>query len=312
MSQSVTTLAVEAETTDERTCPECGGDVHPADQESICDECGLVVDEDVLDRGEDWGHFDDPTETRRGGPALTESRHDRGLSTEIDFRDRDANGNQVSSRKRSQLRRLRKWHKRSRFDSKRERNLAEAFGEIDRMATALGMSRDRREQACRLYRSAHEENLILGRCIESIAAASLYAVARIHELPVSLSDIGDVARVDRSRVATNYRLLNRELSLPSPPPNPADRVPALASELDCPDQVRRLAERIAAGYDDVYPAASVAPAGVAAGAVYAASQREGYGRTQEEVADVTNVTVMTIRHRYHELEDVLEEVDDVK
>lgn len=311
MSQSQTQRAPSvATTTDERACPECGGDVHPDDQETVCSECGLVVDVDDLDRGPNWTRstHDGEGGGRRSGPAQTRARHDNGLSTAIGWDDRDANGNQLSAKKRSQMGRLRTWHKRARFESKRERNLAEALGEIDRMGTALGMGRDRREQACQLYRSAHEANLIVGRCIEALAAAAVYGVGRVHRLTTRLPDVADVARVDRERIAASYRLLNRELGLPAKPPEPVDHVPRICSDLGCADDVRHLAERLADAYGDVYPARAVQASGVAAAAVYVACRRQGAGRSQDDVGDAAGVTGMTVRNRYHELGAVFEEV----
>ncbi|WP_324603263.1 TFIIB-type zinc ribbon-containing protein, partial [Halarchaeum acidiphilum] len=41
---------------EELVCPECGGNlvVDEARGETVCEDCGLVVDEDEIDRGPEW------------------------------------------------------------------------------------------------------------------------------------------------------------------------------------------------------------------------------------------------------------------
>ncbi|WP_275264636.1 TFIIB-type zinc ribbon-containing protein, partial [Halobellus captivus] len=49
--------AAEEESTDEQfVCPECGGTLITDEThgETVCSDCGLVVDEDSIDRGPEW------------------------------------------------------------------------------------------------------------------------------------------------------------------------------------------------------------------------------------------------------------------
>ncbi|MFB6232912.1 MAG: TFIIB-type zinc ribbon-containing protein, partial [Haloarculaceae archaeon] len=54
----------ETETEDEReetlVCPECGGNLASDAEhgETVCEECGLVVEEDEIDPGPEWRAFD--------------------------------------------------------------------------------------------------------------------------------------------------------------------------------------------------------------------------------------------------------------
>lgn len=80
--------------------------------ETICEDCGLVIDEQRIDHGPEWRPFEDTEESPKWtGAPLTVARHDRGLSTEIG-RDRDAKGNELSGQKRRHLARLRREHAR--------------------------------------------------------------------------------------------------------------------------------------------------------------------------------------------------------
>jgi len=116
--------------------------VTDADQsELVCDDCGLVLDERQIDRGPEWrafNHSERQSKSRVGAP-ITETMHDRGLTTTIDWKDKDAYGRSISSEKRSQMHRLRKWQERIRTKDAGERNLQFALSEVDRMASALGV-----------------------------------------------------------------------------------------------------------------------------------------------------------------------------
>ncbi|MFT4923749.1 MAG: transcription initiation factor TFIIB, partial [Haloarculaceae archaeon] len=124
----------ETETTDEELCPECGGDLVSDEEhaETVCVECGLVVDEDEIDPGPEWRAFDakEKDQKSRVGAPTTNMMHDKGLSTNIGWQDKDAYGNALSSRQREKMQRLRTWNERFRTRDSKERNLKQALGEI--------------------------------------------------------------------------------------------------------------------------------------------------------------------------------------
>jgi len=213
-------------------CPECGGRVATNVQETVCEDCGLVIDEQRIDHGPEWRPSDADDKERTGAP-LTVARHDRGLSTTIG-KHTDAAGNALSGRKRHQLGRLRREQSRGRFQSKAERNLAHGLGEVRRISSALGLSETLRDQACQLFRSAQNEDLLRGRSIEAIAAASVYGACRCNGRSRLVDDVSEMARVAESRVTNAYKTLNEELGLPAEPVSPSMFVPRLASDLECP------------------------------------------------------------------------------
>ena len=104
--------------------------------------------------------------------------HDKGLSTNIGWQDKDAYGKSLSPRQREKMQRLRRWNERFRTRNSKERNLKQALGEIDRMASALGLPENVREMASVIYRRALNDDLLPGRSIEGVATAALYASAR--------------------------------------------------------------------------------------------------------------------------------------
>ena len=146
-------------------CPECGGRQLVQDYERaelVCDKCGLVIDEEFMDMGPEWRAFDHDQRMKRSrvGAPMTYTIHDKGLSTMIDWRNRDSYGRSISSKNRAQLYRLRKWQRRIRVSNATERNLAFALSELDRMASALGLPRNVRETAAVVHRKAVDKNLM--------------------------------------------------------------------------------------------------------------------------------------------------------
>jgi transcription initiation factor TFIIB len=285
----------------ESQCPECDGHVTTNVKETVCEDCGLVIDEQRIDHGPEWRAYDDE-ECERTGAPLTAARHDRGLSTEIG-RGTDAKGNEISGQKRRRLARMRREQTRGRWRSKAERNLAHGLGEVRRLASALELSDSVRDQACQLFRSAQNEDLLRGRSIEAIAAASVYGACRCNGRSRLVDDVSEMARVAESRVTNAYKTLNKELGLPAEPVSPSMFVPRLASDLECPDEIRQRARTLAEQAEERCVTTGVHPAGFAAACLYKAGREEGRWLTQSEAADVANASKATVRaHR-----DTLEE-----
>ncbi|MFB6127213.1 MAG: transcription initiation factor IIB family protein [Halolamina sp.] len=293
----------EQPSTDELTCPECGGDLAAGNAETVCQECGLVVDEDEIDRGPEWRAFDskEKDEKSRVGAPTTKMMHDEGLSTNIGWQDKDAYGNTLSSNQRQKMQRLRTWNERFRTRDHKERNLKQALGEIDRMASALGLPENVRETASVIYRQALSNDLLPGRSIEGIATASLHAAARMGNVPRSIDEIATVSRVEEETFKRAYRYIVRELSLEVQPADPLEYLPRFASDLDLSDEAERRARDLleTAKAENVHSGKS--PVGLAAAAIYAAGILCNENLTQSEVSDATDMSEVTIRNRYQEL-----------
>ena len=288
-------------------CPECGGSVVADEEhgESVCSECGLVVSEGAVDRGPEWRAFDDGERSDRSrvGAPTTKMMHDKGLSTNIGWADRDAYGRAISGRQRRKMQRLRKWNERFRTRDSKERNLKQALGEIDRMASALGLPANVRETASVIYRQALDAGLLPGRSIEGVATASVYAAARLNDLPRSLDELTEVSRVEKAEIARTYRYVARELKLEVRPADPTQYVPRFVSELGLSDEVETRARELLDTAKGAGVHSGKSPVGLAAAAVYAASLLCNQKTTQRAVSEVADISEVTIRNRYHELLD---------
>ena len=93
-------------------CPECGSRNLEQDYERaelVCADCGVVVDAEFVDQGPEWRAFDHDQRMKRSrvGAPMTYTIHDKGLSTMIDWRNRDSYGKSISLWSRNQWKRER-------------------------------------------------------------------------------------------------------------------------------------------------------------------------------------------------------------
>lgn len=287
-------------------CPECSStsvieDVNRG--EKVCGGCGLVLSDHRIDTGAEWRAFStEETDSRsRVGAPMRYTVHDKGLSTVIDWRDRDTAGRKLSPTRRSEIYRLRRWQIRSRVHSSLDRNLAQAMSELERLASQLGIPQPIREQAALLYRKSIIKKLVRGRSIEAMVAATLYAACRIRQKPRPLDEVADGSRIDRKKLGQCYRLLLRSLEIKIPLSNPVDYISRFASQLRLSSPVQLRTIEILRQSRDMGLTIGRDPLGLAAAAIYVASIMMDERRTQREIAEVARVTEVTVRNRYKEI-----------
>ncbi len=225
------------------------------------------------------------------------TKHDKGLTTEIGKGVGELY--KVHPEKRAQYYRLTKWHRR--FMKAKDRNLSFAFSELQRIVSYLNLPKTIHERIARYYEQCVEKGLVRGRSIEAIIAALTYAVAREMGSPRTPEEIAEASGVDKKEIGRTYRYIARELGIRILPANPEDFVPRFCSLLGLSERVAVEAIKVikAARKKDII--SGKGPTGVAAAAIYIGSVLAGEKRTQREIADLCNITEVTIRCRYREL-----------
>ena len=296
---------------DETTkCPECSGIHLVRDYERgelICEECGLIIDENFIDQGPEWRSFDieQNEERSRTGSAMTFTLHDKGLSTEIGWGNRDSFGGSIPSRNRAQLYRMRKWQHRTRSISSLDRNLSQALTELTKLSSKMGLPRDVRETAALIYRQAGNKNLIRGRSIEGVVSASLYAACRQCGVPRTLNEIARVSRVKKKDIGRTFRFMSRVIKFNLMPTTPEDYISRFCSELGVSGRVETKAMDLIKEADEKELTIGRGPTGLSAATIYIASVLCDERRTQKQIGKVAGVTEVTVRNRYPELTNKL-------
>lgn len=295
-------------------CPRCGSTNivnDPENGEMVCANCGLVVEEELIDRGPEWRAFtaDEKQSRTRTGLGMSYTLYDKGLSTVFNGY-RDAQGNRLKDETRIKMDRLRKYDNRSKFDETWRRNLSIAMAELDRVAAALHLPQSVKEQAALIYRRALKMDLIRGRSIDAFVAASMYAACRQLKVPRPLKEITKTSIREHSEVARTYRLLIREMKLKMPVDDPMKFIPSIASKLNLRRDTEQYAIDILRRAKDRHGLTGKDPRGVAAAALYMACIDNNDKRIQKDVAEAAGTTEVTLRNRLRGLEATLKSLPD--
>ncbi|MFQ5648286.1 MAG: transcription initiation factor IIB family protein, partial [Candidatus Aenigmatarchaeota archaeon] len=220
-------------------CPDCGSatiQYDPIRGETVCASCGSVLKESMIDVTQEWRAFDEDQRSRRvrTGAALTPTKHDQGITTEIG----KGRGElfKVASKKRAQYYRLTKWHKR--LIKSRDRNISFAFSELQRLISFLHLSRAVHEKVANLYQQAVNKGLVRGRSTESIIAALLYITCREEGAPRTLDEISKASGTDKKDIGKTYRYIARKLAIRILPAKAQDYVPRFGSLLNLTEKVQ--------------------------------------------------------------------------
>lgn len=294
-----------------RRCPECGSNRIIKDNESaeiVCIACGFVVVSKITTQGPEWRAFDAEQHAKRaraGAPA-TFTIHDKGLSTTIDWHDRDVHGQRFPHGQKAQIYRLRKWQRRIRVSDATERNLAFALSEISKMANNLNLPRNVVETASVIYRKAVKKRLIRGRSIQGVTAATIYVACRQCGLTRTLEDISQASTADKKEVGRSYRFLLKQLKYFIPPVKTSKYIAKFFNQLTIEGNAEEIAHRILFVAKELKLTSGRGPTGMAAAASYISSIVTGERVTQREIAEIAQVTEVTIRNRYKELVQRLE------
>jgi transcription initiation factor TFIIB len=189
---------------------------------------------------------------------------------------------------------MRRQHDRAKVSSTAERNQIYGFTEIRRVTSALSLPTDIRDQACVLFETAQNQDLLPGRSLEGFAAAAVYAVCRTNGLARTTEEITGTAKATPEEFQAAYDAMNRDLGLQTGPIDPAEYLPRFATELDLGPDVEAAAREL---LDATSPAdiGGRNPSGVAAAALYAVTSVETDGPTQVEAAELADVTPVTLR-----------------
>ena len=290
-------------------CPNCGARallLDPATGEVVCQRCGAVVRERIVDESGGEKRAGDPGE-RAGrdhrGPPITLTRHDMGLSTVIAEEDRDASGAALGPEVRSLVHRLRLWD--GRHESW-ERDLIRALDMIATISAKLGLPQAAVERAALIYRRAREMDLLRGYSIPPFAAASVLAATRELGIPRRIVDVAAAAGLRKHDVYRAYRLLrDAGIARVAATQAPEAFVARAASAAGLPEAVARRALGMIREARASRPGAIAGrdPVGLAGAAVYAAAKLTGAGDrlTQRDVALALGVTEATIRKGVHGL-----------
>ena len=294
-------------------CPECKStivdDIHNG--ERICSSCGVVVDEQMADYGPETkgANLVDKMRLARATGQTTFAQHDMGIATDISIGSTDFSGKKINSSVSNQMQNLRKWQKRVRVTSPRERRLTNVLGKITETCESCSLSKNVIETASKIYRSLDGKNIeVKGKSVISITVAVVYLACKQCDVVRSLEEIckqvcpeKDV-KAKSKLAAKYYRNIVLEMGQAITPTVTMDKyISKIANLTKAEPRVERLALEIAEKTNVQGITDGKTPNGIASAYLYIGSILLGQTVLQRDMSSVSGVTEVTIRNRVKEI-----------
>lgn len=282
-----------------------------ANGEIICSGCGIVVAEQMEDHGPEVKstRLEDKMKLARATGQTTYSQHDLGIATEISMGTKDFSGKTINSEIANQMTNLRKWQKRVRISSSRDRRLSNVLGKISEVSQNCSLPKNVVETASKIYRSLDSKHIqVKGKSVLSISAAVIYLACKQCAIVRSLEEIIQAttpmkeAKAKVKLASRYYRTLVMELGTVTAPVLTMDKyISKIANMTNTDTRVERLALEIAVKTKNRSITDGKAPNGIAAAYLYVSSILLGQSILQRDVSSVSGVTEVTIRNRCKEI-----------
>ena len=283
-----------------KKCPECGSINLTYESnlgEIICNECGLVIEEKMVDSGIDLqGKFDKGEKKGRGGAPISIQKFDKGLTTNVG---EISDIYKLDSGQTRKFLRLKKWQER--VSTSIERNLRLAMAELRVVASYLNLPNVVKDETARIYNYVLQRGLVRGRSMESVIAACLYTACRSYGIPRTLDEMATASDIERKEIGRTYRFIIRKLGIKVKQSSPKDYISRFSSVLKLSPKTQNDALKILRQAEKIELTSGRGPAGISAAALYVAALNNDEKKTQREVADIAGITEVTIRNRYKEL-----------
>ncbi|MFA1612462.1 transcription factor TFIIB cyclin-related protein [Halobellus rubicundus] len=188
-----------------------------------------------------------------------------------------------------------------------EQTIELARQEIERICNVIQVDNRVSHLANAIYRRSLEKKFIENRTIGTVAAAAVYAACRIENEPRSADKVSGVATetiADRARDVTILKRVYSEMStaleLRTGPVDPKALIPRFVDQLNLNSECEAKAKELLDTVDETVKSGK-SPRSLAAAAVYCSSLLHNEMRTQEQVAEVADLSETTIRERYQEM-----------
>jgi transcription initiation factor TFIIB len=284
----------------------------PDSGEIVCERCGIVISDKTEEKGPEWRTFVTSTASREGddqnrtGMPYSLARSDMGLSTVIGRTNKDARGSKINSSMLSAIDRLRIWDSRTQVYTSTDKNLTQAFTQLDTLKDKLGLSDVIVEKTAYIFRKAEERALLRGRAIPSILAAAVYIACREMGMPRTLNEIASSSNIKLRTLAMDYRLLVKKLDLKIPLVDPIICIAKIANKANLTEKTKRHAMDIM--YDVIKREISAGkrPMALAASVIYLSAIDTAENKTQRDIAQAAGVSEFALRIRIQDLKNRLD------
>ncbi len=296
-------------TTEKGCCLQCHGILvfDACMCEKICSKCGIIVKEsdDFLETDNIETALADNDRMSEIAEPTSSMMYDISLPTFIDKKNVDASGKQINDY--LQIERLRKLNMITMSNNYKGRNLNKAVKELRRITEILGITSSVAERASYIYRKALNKGLIRGRSITGIVAATIYVACKEMEIAFPIDRIEDlIDGISKKSVIYYYKFLLRQTRMNFGVPDPAQNVSRIAVRAGLSGKTERKALDVLEKVKGQAILSGKKPVSLAAAALYLAALQNKEYTTQLRIAVASELTTVTVRKRYLELAQILE------
>jgi len=253
-----------------KKCPECESINLTFDanlREIICNDCGLVIEEKMVDSGVDLqGKFDRSEKKGRGGAPISIQKFDKGLTTNVG---EISDIYKLDSGQTRKFLRLKKWQER--VSTSIERNLRLAMAELRVVASYLNLPNVVKDETARIYNYVLQRGMVRGRSMESVIAACLYTACRSYNIPRTLDEMATASDVERKEIGRTYRFIIRKLGIKVKQSSPKDYISRFSSVLKLSPKTQNDALKVLRQAEKIELTSGRGPAGISAAALYVAA-----------------------------------------
>ncbi len=277
--------------------------------EIICNQCGIVVVQDLEDTKKIWHKAEDNVSDTRNGNPSSLTLYDQGLATLIGNTNRDASGNVINSMMVARLNKMRYHDKRSQIN-KSARNLIRAFRQLDTLKDKLGLTNAVIEKTAYIYRKVQEAGLVRGRKVNTVLAASLYVACREFEIPRTLREISSANNEKYRETSRVYRDVVLHLGKQVPQIDLFRYIEKVGKKAKLEEKNIRQALRLMKKVQNAGLSAGKDPMGIVGSVIYLSLPKSDENTkkriiTQAVIADAAGVSEVTIRNVNKEIEKKL-------
>nr|BDI55027.1 MAG: transcription initiation factor TFIIB [uncultured archaeon] len=283
-------------------CPECNNIIILSDHitgDTICSKCGLVLDEKLIDLGKEWRYFNKEHISRvRCGPPTAMYYSDKGLSTIIDKRNKDINGNRLKSKDGTKFYRLRKANYIAHSGTSKDKNLTVAMNELNTICSQFGFSENLRTKASILYRKGVDKDLLKGRSIELLIASVIFVICRTNGIHITHKQLLVDSHLKQRELFRGIKLIIDvfNISFKQILYTPENYVESFTSALNLSEKTKRdtynILEKL--GKSNLFSGRS--HKGIAITVLYLIGLHNNEYRTQKRASEVSKITETTIRN----------------
>ncbi|KAJ1560665.1 transcription initiation factor IIB, partial [Nowakowskiella sp. JEL0078] len=257
----------------------------------VCGSCGLVLGNRIIDTRSEWRTFanddggDDPS--RVGAP--TDGLRDTLDATTISGLDGGS----------GQAKELTKAHRRA-VGQKGERELLNAFRDIQSLCERENLNKSVIEYAKHLFKKADDKKLTKGKSPTGFIAACIYIACKERNGHRTFKEIGALAKVLKKDMGKCYKILQAEgLIAQQQVPSTFDaHINRFCSQLSLPLEVKSGAKAVARRLQELGTLEGRSPITVVAACIFFVSSMLQEPRNIHLIAEIAGCADATLKHAY--------------